>query len=243
MDQKLILRIEQLEKTNGKFKTFIVLLLLVVVSVFIYSFKQKASEEIIRTKGIVIVDESGRDRILIGAPIPPSKDRVRTDTALVRKYWASSLGADSNNYMEYYKSYRHATDGIVIMNSEGFDRVLLGDKLADPNTGQKMFESAGITWNDPMGWELGGAGVNTGSDGVSRAVLGLDDPKSNGEAIHLVALEDGTSALIIGSPLGRLVIGMNGKKSDFLQTTEAFTGLKYFNNQGELEWEQNILKK
>jgi hypothetical protein len=44
--------------------------------------------EIIKTKGIVIVDENGKYRILIGVPIPPSKDRVRTDTAKVRAHLA-----------------------------------------------------------------------------------------------------------------------------------------------------------
>jgi hypothetical protein len=42
---------------------------------------------IIRAKGIVIEDSAGRDRILIGSPIPLSGDHVRTDTAMVRKYW------------------------------------------------------------------------------------------------------------------------------------------------------------
>lgn len=126
------------------------------------------------------------------------------------------------------------------MNEEGFDRVLVGDKLADPNTGRKMFESAGITWNDRRGWELGGAGVNTDDEGNARAVMGLDDPRTSGEAIHMVALEDGTKALIIGNESGRIIIGMNDKPSPFLQTKTPFSGIKYFNNSGELEWEQKI---
>jgi hypothetical protein len=41
-----------------------------------------------------------------------------------------------------------------------------------------MFESAGINWKDAKGWELGGAGVNTGADSKARGVIGLDDPNT-----------------------------------------------------------------
>ncbi len=105
---------------------------------------------------------------------------------------------------------------------------------------EKLIESAGITWNDPKGWELGGAEVNTSEDGNSRGVIGLDDPKTSGEVIHLVALEDGTKALIIGNEQGRLIIGMNATENEFLQTTGPFTGIKYFNHQGEIVWEQKM---
>lgn len=243
LDKELLKRIEELEKKNKQNRILHILLGIGFFCFLIYGFKGNTSFDILRTKGIIIEDENGKDRILIGAPIPYSKDRVRTDTAKVKANWASSFGSEAKNYMNYYKDYNHSTDGIVIMNDEGFDRVLVGDKLADPNTGQKMFESAGITWNDKKGWELGGAGVNTSADGSARAVMGLDDPKTNGEAIHMVALEDGTKALIIGSELGRLVIGMNAEKSEFIQTNSAFTGIKYFNQDGVLEWEQSMMKK
>jgi hypothetical protein len=214
-----------------------------LLTIFLYGFSNKDSFGVIRAKGTILEDEKGNDRILMGAPIPYSSNRVRTDTAKVRASWASTFGKKANNYMKYYQDYNHSTDGIVVMNEEVFDRVLLGDKLADPNTGKKMFESAGITWNDKQGWELGGAGVNTGADGQARAVMGLDDPKTSGEAIHLVALEDGTKALVIGGSEGRIVLGMNGSKSGILNSEASFTGIKYFNTQGELNWDQPFTKK
>lgn len=120
--------------------------------VFLLSAFDKPEEKfgIIRAKGIVIEDSAGRDRILIGSPVPFSKDRVRTDTGMVRKYWAKNYG-DPNQFMEWYKAYYNSTEGIVVMNENGFYRVLLGDRLADPNTGKRMFESAGILWNDKEG--------------------------------------------------------------------------------------------
>jgi hypothetical protein len=191
---------------------------------------------IIRAKGIVIEDSSGRDRILIGSPIPHSPDRVRTDTNLVKKYWAKNFGDNAQQYMEWYKQYKHGAEGIVIMNENGFDRVLLGDKLADPNTGKRMFEPAGILWNDKEGWELGGAGVNTTKDGKARSVMGVDD--KDGEAVHLIALEDGTKGIVIGGENGRLLIGMSKENGKWFKNKQAFTGIKYFDPQGKLIWEQ-----
>ena len=195
---------------------------------------------IIRAKGIVIEDSTGRDRILIGSPIPHSPHRVRTDTNLVKKYWAKNFDDNAQQYMEWYKQYKHGAEGIVIMNENGFDRVLLGDKLADPNTGQRMFEPAGILWNDKEGWELGGAGVNTTKDGKARSVMGVDD--KDGEAVHLIALEDGTKGIVIGGENGRLLIGMSKANGKWFKNKEAFTGIKYFDREGKLIWEQPLNK-
>lgn len=196
---------------------------------------------IIRAKGIVIEDSTGRDRILIGSPVPFSKHRVRTDTNLVRKYWAPQFEEQADQYMKWYNDYYNGAEGIVVMNENGFDRVLLGDKLADPNTGKRMFQSAGILWNDKEGWELGGAGVNTTKDGKSRSVMGVDD--RDGEAVHIIALEDGTKGLVIGGENGRLLIGMSKKEGQWFQNKDAFTGVKYFDSNGKLVWQQQMNQK
>ncbi len=210
--------------------------------IFLFSAFSDSNQKpgIIRAKGIVIEDEQGRDRILIGAPVPFSKNRVRTDTNLVRKYWAKAFGSDSDQYMKWYNDYYNGAEGFVVMNENGFDRVLVGDKLADPNTGKRMFQSAGILWNDTEGWELGGAGVNTTKDGKSRSVMGVDD--KDGEAVHIIALEDGTKGLVIGGENGRLLIGMSKKNGQWFQNKDFFTGIKFFNNEGKLIWEQQMNK-
>ena len=211
----------------------------VLLAVLISSFTRPEQKfGILRARGIVIEDSSGRDRILIGSPIPFSKYRVRTDTNLVRKYWAPRFEEQADQYMEWYKSYYNGAEGIVVMNENGFDRVLVGDKLADPNTGKRMFQSAGILWNDKEGWELGGAGVNTTRDGKSRAVMGVDD--KDGEAVHIIALEDGTKGLVIGGENGRLMIGMSKKDGQWFQNKEAFTGVKFFDSNGKLIWQQQM---
>ena len=203
--------------------------------------KPEKKHNIIRTKGIIIEDSVGRDRILIGDPIPYSKNRVRTDTNLVRKYWATTYGKDSSQFMNWYKSYYNNTEGIVVMNEDGFDRVLLGDKLADPNTGKRMFQTAGILWNNNYGWEMGGAGVHTTSNGQSRSVIGIDD--KHGEAVHIMALEDGTKGILIGGENGRLLIGMSKKDGAWFQNKNTFTGMKFFDNHGKLVWEQKMNKQ
>jgi hypothetical protein len=218
---------------------FIAFITLTVLTAVNFSFKQTDVAGIIRAKGIVIEDSLGRDRILIGSPIPFSKDRVRTDTALVRKYWAKNY-RNPDQFMKWYREYKNTAEGIVIMNENGFDRLQLGDKLSDPNTGKRMFEPAGLLWNDREGWERGGAGVNTSEDGKSRSVIGLDD--DSGEAVHLVTLEDGTKGLMISGNNGRLMIGMSKENGAFFQNKEAFSGIKFFDLNGKLLWEQTMPK-
>lgn len=194
---------------------------------------------IIRVKGIVVVDSAGRDRILIGSPVPYSKDRVRTDSSMVRKHFASKF-RNPDQYMGWYQKYKNSADGIIVMNEQGFDRVLLGDKLADANVGVRMFESSGILWNDAQGWERGGAGVNTTSDGKSRPVIGLDD--ESGEAMHMVCLEDGSKGIIIAGENGMMTLVMSKSESEMFQTKKAFAGIKYFDKKGHLVWEQSMMK-
>lgn len=242
MEKEILDRLNEIEKRYKKLKLiFSGFIIICFVGLFSLGFTKINKFDIIRAKGIIIEDEKGKDRILIGAPIPFSKERVRTDTSLVRKFWASKIfPKNPNKFMEFYKDYYHSTNGMVIMNENGFDRVLLGDKLADANTGKRNFEAAGISWNDKFGFELGGAGVNTTKDGKSRGVIGLDD--SNGEALHLVVLEDGTKALIIGGENGRLMIGLSNENGEWFQNSEKFVGIKYFDNNGKLIWEQQMDK-
>jgi hypothetical protein len=237
MKQELLRLKKQMQWMRLYVLISITAIIVCIISAFSGAVKKTG---IIRASGIVIEDSSGRDRILIGAPIPFSKDRVRTDTNRVRKFWAKEFEEDAEKYMDWYKNYYHGAEGIVIMNENGFDRVLLGDKLADPNTGRRMFEPAGILWNDKEGWELGGAGVNTTKDGKSRSVIGVDD--KDGEAVHIIALEDGTKGLVIGGENGRLLIGMSKKNGQWFQNREAFTGVKYFDSNGKLVWEQQMKK-
>lgn len=213
--------------------------LLLTASMFIFSFQRNQDHDIIRARGIVIVDSAGRDRILIGAPLPPSRYRVRTDTAQVRRHWAGSY-PDPAAFMQWYAGYQHDASGIVVLNEQGFDKVLIGDGLPDPNTGKRMVDHSGMLWNDDLGYERGGIGVGRLKEGgLYRNVVGLDDA-TTGEALHMVVMEDGTRALRFAGNEGTLLVGMGGKKSLLFPGKESFSGMRYQNPEGRLLWEQRL---
>jgi hypothetical protein len=126
---------------------------------------------------------------------------------------------------------------MVVLNETGFDRVLVGDQLADPNSGRRMFEASGILWNDREGWERGGAGVNTLEDGRARSIIGVDG--TTGEAVHLMALEDGTNALAVRGHDKMLLFGHSTPGNLFFRDTGQFTGIKLFDASGKLKKEQS----
>lgn len=186
--------------------------------------------ELVRTRGIIVEDAEGRDRILIGAPVPESTDRVRTDIAKVRALWAESLGGDA--YLEGYASYDHGANGMIVLSPEGHDRLAVGDGLPDPNTGKRIAIPTGMVWNDHEGFELGGIGANRLLEGGKyRNTLGFDDP--GGEGLHLVILEDGSKVLRFVHPEGMLVVGRLAPNSLF-GNREEFLGLRALDQQGKV---------
>jgi hypothetical protein len=240
MQQKLERLENQYKKMSGFFLGFVCV---TVITFFGFAFTQEKKPGIIRTKGIIVEDENGKDRILIGAPIPQSKDRVRTDTSLVRKYFSNEIyPKDPNKYMEWYKNYRHTAFGMVILNENGIDVIQVGDKLSDPNVGRRIFLPTGILLNNQKGLEVGGFGTHTFDDGRSGVALGLDDPGNGREAFHAVVLSDGTRALILQDAKGKLVIGFGKPQNEIFSTRDSveFVGAKYFDKENKLVWEQKI---
>ena len=146
------------------------------------------------------------------------------------------------------RSYERGTTALEIAKSisEGLARNVLSAKFNN-NTievSEPLQEDGSLrlfTWNDKEGFELGGAGVNTTEDGKARGVIGLDD--TNGEALHLVALEDGTKALVIKSEKGVLLFGMSEKNGSLFQNETEFAGTKYVDSNGELLWSQEMNTK
>jgi len=241
--------LEQLREMENRYKRmrliFIGFVSLIIILFFVTGFTKSDNFDLIRTKGIIIEDENGKDRILIGAPIPYSKDRVRTDTSLVRKYFAHTINPeDPNQYMEWYKNYRHKAFGMVVMNENGLDVMQLGDKLSDPNVGRRIFLPTGILLNNQKGLEVGGFGTHTFEDGRSGVALGLDDPANGREAFHAVVLSDGTRALILKDANGKLVLGFGNANNDIFEIKDGlnFVGAKYFDKKDNLIWEQKMDK-
>jgi hypothetical protein len=246
MEKEFLQKLQALETRHNRMKQyFIGFVSLTLIGIFGFAFTKTDKFDLIRTKGIIVEDENGKDRILIGAPIPPSKDRVRTDTTLVRKYFVPDVARDPNQYMEWYKQYRHSAYGMVVMNEKGIDVMQVGDQLSDPNVGRRMFLPTGILLNNQKGMEVGGFGSHTFDDGRSGVALGLDDPITGREALHALVLSDGTRALILQDANGKLVLGLGKPNSVFFKNKDSlsFTGIKYFDKKDNLIWEQKMNKK
>jgi hypothetical protein len=183
---------------------------------------------LIHARGIVLQDSLGRDRILIGAPFPFSADRIRTDTAKVRAAWAKDLGGDA--YMGWYRDHRHSGNGLLVLNAAGYDQLVLGDELPDPNTGRRITVPTGLLWNDTLGFERGGLGLNRLIEGGRyRNGLGLDDEA--GEGLHLFILEDGSKFLRTVYDEGVLYQGRFAAHG-LLGDTSAFVGHRLMNADG-----------
>jgi hypothetical protein len=195
---------------------------------------------VIRARGIIVEDSVGRDRILIGAPFPESKDRVRTDTAKVNKYWGSRF--EGTEYMKWYSSYHNGGNGIVVMNEAGFDKVLLGDELPDPNTGQRNGTPTGLLWNDEQGFERGGLGLNRlKSNNKYRNVLGFDD--ETGEALHVGLLEDGSKFIRFAWTDSVLLVGRGTAGNFLFNSRKPFVGLQFTSAKDSIGYRQNFIKK
>lgn len=164
-----------------------------------------AADQVLRARGLVIVDAAGRERILIGAPVPEARNRLRTDTARVRRELAPEFkGVPPDTYLGYYRNYRHAVNGILVLDERGVDRVALGNSVPDPNIGRRIGPSTGLMVNDARGFERTGYGVLT-VEGKDRVVLGLD--AKQGEAVVLSVLDDGPSGLSVAGGGRSLFVG------------------------------------
>lgn len=160
-------------------------------------------QDVIRTRGIVIVDASGRERILLGAPIPDAGNRVRTDIRRVERLWGARF---PRRYItEWYPTYRNSVNGMIVLDENGIDRLAIGDSVPDPNIGRRVGSEVGIIINDAEGFERSGYGLLR-VDSAYRVSLGLD--QGGREAISLVVDDaSGNRGIIIGGDSSRLFLG------------------------------------
>lgn len=200
-----------------KLHAFVSTAILAGLAVSGYRGQNATSFDVIRVKGIVVVDSEGRERILIGAPIPTSADRVRSNFDKVNAAWGSRFGGK----MDWYKSLNNSTNGMVVLNEKGFDRIVLGDPQPDPNIGKRIDAGPGICINDPSGFERAGFSY---FDKIDRVSLGLDS--ASGEGSGIVVDKDGTAGLWFngtGSDSG--AVGWMPPNSLFNDQKKVFSGL------------------
>ncbi len=241
-------RIRLLERRLYFAYLIIVIVILMQVGTFIWSPAQASNEltdnsnKIIKTRGIIIVDEQGRERILLGAPIPAAKNRVRTDIAKVKELWAGRFPSPEK-YIEYYKNYNHNVNGMLVLDQNGFDRLAVGDQTPDPNIGKRIGTQTGLVWNDEEGYERGGLGLIKVKDKY-RVTLGMDSARSGGEGLTLAVVDDGQ--------IGMGIFDNKRNNSTFMgflppnefnnETNEPFNGILM--KQGkEVKYQINTLQK
>lgn len=175
---------------------------------FLSSFKPEKDNGIIRAKGIVIIDENGKDRILIGAPFPYSKNRIRTDFEKAKATWSNAYGGNFDWY-KTNKSITHGGTGMLILDENGHDRVAIGSPMPTSYIG-RIAPGHGITINDEKGGERGGFSWLK-NDKIDRMVLGLDH-STGYEGATIGVMEDGSTQIRLNDPnsINRLTI-MNDK--------------------------------
>jgi hypothetical protein len=212
-------KIAALERQIRTFKVISLLsaagVLVAIVSLLNFRAQAQSSDRVLRVRGIIIEDAAGHERILIGAPIPAAQNRVRTDEARVRQLWATRYPS-ADRYMNFYKDYQHATNGILILDEKGFDRLALGDPVPDPNIGKRNGPSTGMVINDEQGFERFGYGLHK-VDGQYRVTLGMDSNQGT-EALTLSVRDEGGVGLSINdkqrivyagtAPAGQKVTGV-----------------------------------
>lgn len=187
-EQYLKERLKKLEKKQRIFFLFAVLAFLALVLSCLNLFRLP-KPDILRTKGIIVVDENNRERILIGVPVPDTEGRVRGDLC----------------------------NGLIILDEKGLDRLALGSPTPDPQTegkvGKRISPATGIQINDANGNERSGYGMMENG----RVVLGLDH--ETGEGVMLFILPDmGYSGLLVNGKSGenrqRVFLGADVNKED-----------------------------
>lgn len=208
MNSQIELLQQQLDQQKKRFNRVMLLaalVLLLLSSQFLFSFREYDGNKVLRARGIVIVDDEGRERILIGAPLPAASNRVRTDTARVRSLWAHRFG-NANQYMKWYQDYDHQSNGILILDEQGFDKVCLGDGVPDANIGQRIGKQTGLVFCDDEGFERGGIGVINVGKKQNRVVMALDGENGT-DATGISVMEDGETGFFAGGKGYRMFLG------------------------------------
>ena len=149
------------QRQISQLRTGMLFLLVLVVALVIALFMLRPGQtRILRTQGLVIVDAQGHDRILIGAPVPTSKDRSRKDDR---------------------------SDGIIFLGKTGADRLAVGQTPTlhiDGKTYKRRGDddNYGVTLYDTKGSERGGMAFM----GTGRVGIALDRATPPYEAIGLM---------------------------------------------------------
>jgi hypothetical protein len=197
------------------------------------------SGKIIKTRGNIVVDEQGRERVLIGAPIPEAKRRVFTDKEKALAAWKKTLPESVKSYWDNFDELHKTSIGMLVLDENGFDRVVVGDRLPDPNTGKRIGEATGISIHDDEGFERAGFGTIKVGDRM-QVGLGMDD--EHGEALNLFSAKGLGVGIRINDSKTQMIFGTLEPNQMYNKSDKPFSG--YMFRQGdEVKYEFNVLDK
>lgn len=196
------------------------------------------SGKVIKTRGIIVVDEQGRDRVLIGAPIPQTENRVLTNKTKALAAWKNKI-PENHPYWNNFYDLHTAGVGMIILDENGFDRVAIGDQLPDANTGKRIGSATGITIHNERGFERAGFGTIRTADGM-RVGLGMDD--EHGEALNLFVAKGFGAGLRINDSKNQLLFGTLEPKKMYNNSEQPFSGFM-FRQGNEVKHQLNVLEK
>ena len=199
---------QQVKRTIRSLQGYAALMTIALVVLFVRG--GAATDGVLRVRGLIIEDEAGRERILIGAPIPGAANRVRTDEARVRELWGPRF-PDLEQYMGWYRDYQHSTNGILILSEDGVDRLVLGDPVPDPNIGKRIGANTGLLINDPEGFDRSGYGL-IDVEGRYRVGLGIDSNRSQ-ESLMLMLHDNDRVGISVAEGEDRIFIGSRDEES------------------------------
>ncbi len=223
---------QQVKRTIRWLQGYAVLASIALAVLFVRNGAEE--KDVLRARGLIIEDEVGRERILIGAPVPEAANRVRTDEARVREVWAPGF---PEAYMDYYQDYSHDTNGMLILSEDGFDRLIVGDPTPDPNIGRRIAPATGMVINDTEGFERSGYGVLAVNGGYNVG-LGLDTDRI-AEGLSLVLQDDGPHGILVGTPADGIFLGTAPAGHAWTGLEEEFQGL-LARRDGEIVHQLNL---
>lgn len=226
--------ISKLKRETTFLKIYAFILTIAVLVLFTLISNQ--NQDIIRAKGIVIEDANGKERILIGAPIPYATNRIRTDSVRAKEAW----GYIHPDYMSFYKKYDHSNNGILILDANGHDRIAIGNNTPDPNIGKRIAPSSGIILNDENGFERSGYGILK-VNGITRVNLGLDTNKGS-EGLVLSVDDNGTTGIGIRNSKQTIFLGSSDSLNGYTRKEYPYNGLRIEDATG-LKFNFNSIKK
>jgi hypothetical protein len=147
-------RLVALERQVRRLQRIVLLFGAIGTAAVIVAFRTPP-DEVVRTKQLVIEDDSGRPRVILGAPVGSLAGRRRSDPSI----------------------------GMLVLDEDGVDRLSVGSPTIAPQiagkVARRIASSSGVVVNDAKGNERTGYGyLENGS-----VVLGLDH--EDGEGVML----------------------------------------------------------